>query len=107
MADLKKPKDGGGIKWSTLKRKVRKLTLENGDEIELGPVTWEAFGPGSGAVYVGYEVELEREVTVGGKKVSKIQVWVLISETAKPGPDFRGWCHGLTFDDTIYSPGGD
>ena len=107
MPDLRKPKDGGGIKWSTLKRKVRKVTLENGDELEL-PVTWNAFG--TPVTYIGYEVELEKEVEVGGKKVSKIQVWVLAPQTAPPPPaptDHKGWCHGVTFNDTIYSPGGD
>jgi hypothetical protein len=102
------PKDGGGIKWSTLKRKVRKMTLANGDTVDLGPVFSEPFGIGTRFVFVGYEVELEREVTVGGKKVSKIQVWVLVTDPAPPNGrvDPKGWCHGTTFDDKLYSPAG-
>jgi hypothetical protein len=107
MGDLKKPKDGGGIKWSTLKRKVRKVTLENGDEV-VQSVSGALYYPPDRAIYFGYEVELEKEVTVGDNKVSKIQVWVLDPKTAPPpgAIDHTGWCHGLTFDETIYSPAG-
>ncbi len=103
MGDPKRPQDGRGIKWSTLKLKTR--TLQNGDKVDT-PVTWKAFG--NDVTYVGYEVELEKEVTIDGKKVSKIQVWVLQPETvpAETAMYYTGWCHGLTFDDTIYSPAG-
>jgi len=94
--DIKTPKDGRGIKWSTLKQKRRKVKLENGDETEV-PVTWRAFG--NSAQYAGYEVELDEDPT--------IQVWVLITGTEPPGGDYKGWCHGLSFNDTIYSPGGE
>jgi len=96
--DIKTPKDGRGIKWSTLKQKRRKVKLGNGDEMEL-PVTWRAFSPNPSGEYVGYEVELDDGRT--------IQVWVLILGTEPPGGDYKGWCHGLTFDDVIYSPGGE
>lgn len=103
--EVQKPKDGGGIKWSTLKRKVRKVKLANGETVEQ-PVTWSPFGPWAG--YIGYEVDLDREVTIGDKKISKIQVWVLVTDPppANGRVDFTGWCHGLTFDERIYSPAG-
>jgi hypothetical protein len=104
---IKKPADGGGIKWSTLTRKKRTITLENGDTTEE-PVT--LFNPaGSPIEYVGYEVELEKEVEIGGVKKKKIQVWVLVQSSIAPPPtvDLKGWCHGTTFDDGIYSPGGE
>jgi hypothetical protein len=44
MADLKLPRDGGGIKWSTAKAKVREVKLENGAEVD-SPVYQQPFAP--------------------------------------------------------------
>lgn len=96
-AAAKIPTGRHGIKWETLKQERRKIKLANGEETNV-PVTWRAF-PNSSAVYVGYEVELDKD--------PKIQGWVLMPETApNDGLDYTGWCHGLTFDDIVYSPGG-
>lgn len=101
-----RPPDGRGIRWSTLTRKVRKIRLANDETIEL-PVISAPFGPGTPS-YAGYEVELAEEVTVGDRRIRKIQVWVAITDPPPPNGrvDWRGWCHGLTFDETIYSPTG-
>lgn len=109
------PKDGKGIKWSTLKRCVKKGKLENGEEVEI-PIIWYPWGdhPSTGICAHGYEVDLEKEVTIGRKKVSKIKVWIFPKDPPEYAPrrvkeqwnNIKYWCHGLTFDDNIYSPDG-
>ncbi len=102
----KKPKNGKGIKWSSLKLCTRKVKLSNDAEIEV-PVTWRAW-PGGPWVFVGYTVELEK---VGDEKPKTIKVWVLPVDPPEGVDEDRWergryWCHGLTFDDNLYSPGG-
>ena len=103
-----KPKDGAGIKWSQLKRCVREITLENGEKVQV-PVTWRVYGRYTA---YGYEVPLDKPVTVNGKKISKIKVWVFPKDppqgiTPEQWKQVKSWCHGLTFDDSIYNPGGE
>lgn len=101
LADVLIPKSPG-INWSTLKRCVgRTITLENGDTIEV-PIASDPFRNGTQAI--GYEVELTKEVTIKGKKIKKIKVWVY--PKGLPARQ-KYWCHGLTFDESVYNIYGD
>jgi len=94
-AQPKLPPDGKGIKWSTAKKVVK----------DGKPVTSQPW-PDLNCIAVAYEVELEREATVGSVKKSTILVWVFDPADCPKGKPVRGWCHGTTFDDTDYSPYG-
>lgn len=93
------PADGRGAKWSTLTP-----LIVNGQQ-----ATWNAFG--GGLMYLGYEVELTQEVTVGTQTKKKIIVWKRTNTRPAGLTDaqweaLKYWCHGWTFDEQTYSPGG-
>jgi hypothetical protein len=103
------PKNGCGIDWKTVDQAKVKVKLSNGEEVTSQP-TWAAFGPAD-VVYYGYDVKLKQKVTVNGVTKDTIRVWVLpkdkpANRTQAEWENFTYWCHGLTFDDNIYSPGG-
>lgn len=88
------PPDGTyGVKWSTLKLCEREVKLANGQTIKE-PVRWRPWR--GGPIAYGYEVTL-----TNGKK---IKVWVFPNGTPAR---WSYWCHGHTFDDDCYNPGGD
>jgi hypothetical protein len=90
-----------------------KIALANGDTAEV-PATWQPWPETPFVVAVKYEVRLERVVTIAGRRDSTIQLWVITNEPPGAAPDelrrqwrrFQFWCHGLTFDDSTYSPAG-
>jgi len=109
------PKNGCGITWRTLAQARGKVRLSNGQDATY-PITWTAFPELRDVTFVGYDVKLSKAVTVkiNGQDVTKdtIRVWVLPKDksparTQQEWDNYTYWCHGLTFDDNIYSPGGE
>lgn len=99
----------GGIKWETKKQCFKDVPMSDGSTAKE-PVIWKPYAAFPNMCYIGYEVELTKEVTIGTVKKSKIKVWVLpkAKENLFPaGVDPKGWCHGVPFDDGTSSPGGE
>jgi hypothetical protein len=103
----KLPKDGGGIKWSTIGPQVRKVKLASGQEVDE-QARWKL----NGQTLYGFDVELEKPITVGGTTKTKIKVWVAPKEAAEDADkavkenyaDYLSYCHGVTFGNGLYNP---
>lgn len=111
VAEDKIPPDGYGLKWSTLKLQGKTIPGPDGTSVFVPEIRYP--DPTKPAlVAFGYDVDVDPPVEVGGKRVTRIKMW-LVPEQAPPGfpkdlnwNDIRYDCHGRTFGGGTFSPDG-
>jgi len=109
--DIPAPPDGCGIKWSTLMPVTRPVRLANGRTVQEQE-WWDPYN--SGVRYFKWKVDLERAVQVGNVRTNMIFVYVLPQQPPagisaairRDWANYQSWCHGLSFGNQIYNPGG-